>query len=83
MSTCAVLAPNTVRVVVRFGSSEHPEPASAVYLRQADDSRFHFVRRLNGEVARVDEDQLDPEFVAAVLAQRSQGKQNVFPGGRW
>jgi hypothetical protein len=82
MNSCAVLAPNTVRVVVRFGSSEHPEPASAVYVRAADDTRFHFVRRLNGELVRVHENQMDPKFVE-VLAQRSQGSQNVFPGGRW
>lgn len=81
MSTAPKLLPGeSLKLRVRFGSPDHPQEESVAYARPADDERFHFVRRLDGNLARIHDSQVI-KFESAVVNQ--QAAQNVFPQGRW
>lgn len=49
----------SLSITVAFGSSEYPQRERCFYLGPAWDPRFHFVRRLSGDVARVHDTQLE------------------------
>jgi hypothetical protein len=60
---------------VRIGSREE----IVAYVGAAEADRFHFVRRLNGDIERIH----DTQTLEAMARFSRQALGNLYPRGRW